>query len=145
MKRDDIHRLHSDVDAVQPRQFANQGGGIFNDNSILTLSNCLVTGNSESGVFNYGDNPRIGATLTMRILLRLQATSPGFDAEGVLTASVALPTTKYAKPEQRFAFYQRLLAMHKPKKLALTAGMHKLLTILNAMVKRQRVALVCIS
>lgn len=51
----------------------------------------------------------IGATLTMRTLLRLQATSPGFDAEGVLTASVALPTTKYAKPEQRFAFYQRLL------------------------------------
>jgi transposase len=35
------------------------------------------------------------------------------------------------------AFYQRLLAMHKPKKLALTACMHKLLTILNAMVRRQ--------
>src|SRR5207248_8898003 len=51
----------------------------------------------------------IGATLTMRTLLRLQATSPGFDAEGVLTASVSLPTTKYAKPEQRFAFYERLL------------------------------------
>jgi putative ABC transport system permease protein len=51
----------------------------------------------------------IGATLTMRTLLRLQATNPGFDAEGVLTASITLPTTKYAKPEQRFAFYQRLL------------------------------------
>jgi transposase len=35
------------------------------------------------------------------------------------------------------AFYQRLLATHKPKKLALTACMHKLLTILNAMVRRQ--------
>jgi transposase len=35
------------------------------------------------------------------------------------------------------AFYQRLLAMHKPKKLALTACMHKMLTILNAMVRRQ--------
>jgi len=34
-------------------------------------------------------------------------------------------------------FYQRLLAMHKPKKLALTACMHKLLTILNAMVRHQ--------
>jgi transposase len=31
------------------------------------------------------------------------------------------------------AFYQRLLATHKPKKLALTACMHKLLMILNAM------------
>jgi transposase len=35
------------------------------------------------------------------------------------------------------AFYQRLLATHKPKKLALTACIHKLLTILNAMVRRQ--------
>jgi putative ABC transport system permease protein len=51
----------------------------------------------------------IGATLTMRTLLRLQATNPGFDADGVLTASVSLPTTKYAKPEQRFDFYQRVL------------------------------------
>jgi transposase len=35
------------------------------------------------------------------------------------------------------AFYQRLLAMHKPKKLALTACMHELLRILNAMVRHQ--------
>lgn len=33
------------------------------------------------------------------------------------------------------AFYQRLLAAGKPKKVALTACMHKLLLILNAMVK----------
>jgi transposase len=32
-------------------------------------------------------------------------------------------------------FYQRLLALHKPKKLARTACMHKFLTILNAMVR----------
>ena len=32
-------------------------------------------------------------------------------------------------------FYQRLLAKGKPKKVALTACMRKLLTILNAMVK----------
>jgi hypothetical protein len=35
------------------------------------------------------------------------------------------------------AFHQRLLTRHKPKKLALTACMHKMLTILNVMVKRQ--------
>jgi len=35
------------------------------------------------------------------------------------------------------AFYQRLLAVHKPKKVALTACMHKLLSILNAMARRQ--------
>ena len=32
-------------------------------------------------------------------------------------------------------FYQRLLAAGKPKKLALTACMRNLLTILNAMIK----------
>ena len=35
------------------------------------------------------------------------------------------------------SFYQRLLAKGKPKKLALIACMHKLLTILNAMVKHK--------
>lgn len=36
------------------------------------------------------------------------------------------------------AFYQRLLAAGKPKKVALTACMRKLLTILNAMLKHQK-------
>jgi transposase len=36
------------------------------------------------------------------------------------------------------AFYQRLLAAGKPKKVALTACMRKLLCILNAMVKHHR-------
>ena len=45
----------------------------------------------------------------------------------------ALVATRY-NPVLR-AFYQRLLAAGKPKKLALTACMRKLLTILNAMVK----------
>jgi transposase len=35
------------------------------------------------------------------------------------------------------AFYQRLLAAGKIKKVALTACMHKLLTILNAMLKHR--------
>ncbi|MBZ0168751.1 MAG: IS110 family transposase, partial [Kofleriaceae bacterium] len=35
------------------------------------------------------------------------------------------------------AFYARLLAAGKAKKVALTACMHKLLLILNAMVKHQ--------
>ena len=36
------------------------------------------------------------------------------------------------------AFYQRLLGAGKPKKVALTACMRKLLTILNVMVRDQR-------
>lgn len=35
-------------------------------------------------------------------------------------------------------FYERLLDSHKPKKVALVACMHKLLTILNAMLKARR-------
>jgi transposase len=35
------------------------------------------------------------------------------------------------------AFYQRLLAAGKRKKVALTACMHKLVTILNAMLKHR--------
>ncbi len=48
----------------------------------------------------------------------------------------ALTATRY-NPVLR-TFYQRLLAAGKPKKLALTACMRKLLTILNAMVKTGR-------
>lgn len=51
----------------------------------------------------------MSASLMLRTLLRLQATNPGFDAEGVLTASVTLPAASYAKPEQRIGFYGRLL------------------------------------
>jgi putative ABC transport system permease protein len=51
----------------------------------------------------------IGATLMVRTLLRLQSTSPGFEAEGVLTASITLPLPKYPKPEQRIEFYHRVL------------------------------------
>jgi len=35
-------------------------------------------------------------------------------------------------------FYQRLVAAGRPKKVALTAAMRKLLTILNAMLRDQR-------
>ena len=51
----------------------------------------------------------VGAALMMRTLLRLQAVNPGFDAEGVLTASVTLPAAKYPNPDQRVAFFQRVL------------------------------------
>jgi len=51
----------------------------------------------------------IGATLMMRTLIRLQATNPGFDPEGVMTASVSLPLAKYPKPEQRVAYYRGVL------------------------------------
>jgi putative ABC transport system permease protein len=51
----------------------------------------------------------MGATLMMHTLLRLQATSPGFEAEGVLTASITLPGLKYPDAQQRNAFYRAVL------------------------------------
>jgi len=51
----------------------------------------------------------MGAILMMNTLLHLQATSPGFEAEGVLTGSITLPLLKYPNAEQRIAFYRTLL------------------------------------
>jgi putative ABC transport system permease protein len=51
----------------------------------------------------------IGATLMMQSLVRLQQTSPGFDAQGVLTASITLPAAKYPTSEQRIAFFRQTL------------------------------------
>jgi transposase len=48
----------------------------------------------------------------------------------------ALVATRYNAPLR--TFYQRLLTVGKPKKLALVAVMRKLLTILNAMVKHKK-------
>jgi putative ABC transport system permease protein len=51
----------------------------------------------------------MGATLMMHAFLRLQSTSPGFEAEGVLTASITLPRVKYPDAAQRAMFYRTLL------------------------------------
>jgi len=50
----------------------------------------------------------IGAALMIRSLLNLQHVNPGFDAAGVLTASVNLPVSKYSTPERQIAFYGQL-------------------------------------
>jgi putative ABC transport system permease protein len=51
----------------------------------------------------------IGATLTARSLMRLEAVNPGFNPDGVLTASLTLPQEAYPKPTQRVSFYKALL------------------------------------
>ncbi|MDQ3805394.1 MAG: ABC transporter permease, partial [Acidobacteriota bacterium] len=51
----------------------------------------------------------VGAGLLMKGFWRLRAVEPGFRAEGVLTMKVILPAAKYAKPEQRRAFYDESL------------------------------------
>ena len=75
--------------------------------------------NCDSGKFK-GKRTTWGGRANVRAALYMAA----------LSASRFDPTIK--------AFYQRLLLAGKPKKLALTACMHKLLTIINAVIKSCR-------
>ena len=51
----------------------------------------------------------IGAGLLLKSLWRVQAIDPGFRTAGMITARTALPMPKYARPEARQIFYQRVL------------------------------------
>ena len=51
----------------------------------------------------------IGAGLLIRSLWKLRSVNPGFDAQNVLTMSVAMPETKYPKPREQAAFYNQVL------------------------------------
>ena len=51
----------------------------------------------------------VGAGLLIKSLVRLQRVNPGFSAENVLTAQIALPATRYATAPSRVAFWNRLI------------------------------------
>ena len=51
----------------------------------------------------------IGAGLLLRSFGKLLQIDPGFDSHQVLSMNIALPTVKYAKPEQQIAFFDELL------------------------------------
>jgi putative ABC transport system permease protein len=50
-----------------------------------------------------------GAGLLLKSFSRLTRVNPGFDPENVTTLSVALPQTRYPKPQQQIEFYRHLL------------------------------------
>jgi putative ABC transport system permease protein len=50
----------------------------------------------------------IGASLMIRSFFKLQGVDPGFNPEGLLTASIELPVSRYSRPEQQIAFYRQL-------------------------------------
>jgi len=50
-----------------------------------------------------------GAGLLVKSLIRLQTVSPGFVPDRVLTAQVALPTSRYPTPASRIGFWNQLL------------------------------------
>ena len=51
----------------------------------------------------------VGAGLLVKSFARLQDVNPGFSAENVLTAQLALPATRYPDPVARAAFWTRLV------------------------------------
>ena len=51
----------------------------------------------------------IGAGLLIKSFARLQQVDPGFERENVLTAQLGLPSTRYATPADRAAFWRRLV------------------------------------
>jgi predicted permease len=50
-----------------------------------------------------------GAGLLLRSYANVLAVDPGFDPDGLLIASTVLPASRYPNPEDRDAFYQRVL------------------------------------
>jgi putative ABC transport system permease protein len=71
----------------------------------------------------------IGASLMIRSFLKLQQVNPGFNPEGVLTASINLAAPKYPKPPQQIAFYQRLIERVEAMPGVKAAGMVSLLPL----------------
>src|SRR5437016_5086114 len=51
----------------------------------------------------------IAAGLSIRSLVQLLGVEPGFDPQNVLTARIALPESRYPKPDQVTSLYERLL------------------------------------
>ncbi len=103
------------------------------------LSMTLLSDLPELGTLNRGE---IAALVGVAPFNRDSGTLRGkrkvWGGRGQVRAALymaALVATRY-NPVLR-VFYQRLCAAGKPKKVALTACMRKLLTILNAMVKHQ--------
>lgn len=92
--------------------------GQLNNKQITALAG-LAPYNCDSGQYR-GQRKIYGGRATVRQSLYM----------GTLVATRHNATIK--------AFYQRLCAAGKPKKLAITACMHKLLMILNAMVKHNK-------
>jgi putative ABC transport system permease protein len=51
----------------------------------------------------------VGATVLVRSFLAVRAVSPGFNPEGVLSAQVAIPESRYPRDAQIVTFYSRVL------------------------------------
>jgi predicted permease len=65
----------------------------------------------------------VGAGLLIKSFARLQKVNPGFTAENVLTAQIALPATRYPDQAAQTAFWRRLLQNARALPGVTTAGL----------------------
>lgn len=82
----------------------DEGRGLSGSRSRARLRSLLVVGQVALSLLLL-----IGAGLLVRSFDRLLHVDPGFDAGNVLTMGIALPTEKYAKPDQQIAFFEETL------------------------------------
>ena len=104
------------------------------------LSMTLLSGLPELGVLNRGKiSALVGVAPFNRDSGTLRGTRKVWGGRGQVRAVLYMATLSAIRynPVLR-DFYQRLCAAGKPKKVALTACMRKLLTILNAMLRDRR-------
>ncbi len=64
-----------------------------------------------------------GAGLLIKSFARLQAVDPGFSADNVLTAQIALPSLRYPDPAARRAFWTRLIDKARSLPAVTAAGL----------------------
>lgn len=92
----------------------DEGRGISAGQARAQMKNLLVIGQIAVSLLLF-----IGSGLLLRSFVRLLRVDPGFDARDVLTMNLALPTIKYAKPEQEIAFFDEVL-----RRVSVLPGVH---------------------
>ncbi len=65
----------------------------------------------------------VATGLLGKSLLRLRSVNPGFDPQGVITASVSLPRVRYGEPAAVVQFFDRVLANLRPMAGVTEAGL----------------------
>jgi len=74
-------------------QASDSGGGIYNDHAMLTLSNCVVTGNSGGGIHNDGTNIVGHATLQINNSLITNNSGGGIYNDAIQAGTATLVIT----------------------------------------------------
>ena len=89
---------------ANPNEALKQGGRSEADAGNPAVRNALVAAEVALALMLM-----VGAGLLIRSLGKLRGVDPGFDPRSVLRVLVSIPESRYATPESRTAFYDRVL------------------------------------